>query len=24
VQGHPDAEVITDEATAQPIEVGLR
>lgn len=22
-QGHPDAEVITDEATAQPIEVGL-
>lgn len=24
VQGHPDAEVVTDEATAQPIEVGLR
>lgn len=24
VQGHPDAEVITDEATARPIEVGLR
>lgn len=24
VQGHPDAEVITDEATAMPIEVGLR
>ena len=24
VQGHPDAEVITEEATAQPIEVGLR
>jgi glucosamine-6-phosphate deaminase len=24
VQGHPDAEVITDEATALPIEVGLR
>jgi glucosamine-6-phosphate deaminase len=24
VQGHPDAEVITDEATAQPIEVGLK
>ena len=24
VQGHPDAEVITDEATAEPIEVGLR
>ncbi|MBI3682103.1 MAG: 6-phosphogluconolactonase [Acidobacteria bacterium] len=24
VQGHPDAEIITDEATAQPIEVGLR
>jgi len=24
VQGHPDAEVITDEATAQPIAVGLR
>lgn len=23
VQGHPDADVITDEATAQPIEVGL-
>ncbi len=23
VQGHPDAEVITDEATAQPIRVGL-
>ena len=23
-QGHPDAEVITDEATAQPIEAGLR
>lgn len=23
-QGHPNAEVITDEATAQPIEVGLR
>ena len=23
VQGHPDAEVITDEATARPIEVGL-
>lgn len=23
VQGHPDAEVITDEATAEPIEVGL-
>lgn len=23
VQGHPDAEVITDQATAQPIEVGL-
>ena len=24
VQGHPDAEVITDEATARPVEVGLR
>ena len=24
VQGHPDAEVITDLATAQPIEIGLR
>jgi glucosamine-6-phosphate deaminase len=24
VQGHPDAELITDEATARPIEVGLR
>jgi len=24
VQGHPDAEVITDEATAQPIVLGLR
>jgi glucosamine-6-phosphate deaminase len=24
VQGHPDAEVMTDDATAQPIEVGLR
>ncbi len=24
VQGHPDAEVITDEATARPIAVGLR
>jgi glucosamine-6-phosphate deaminase len=24
VQGHPDAEVLTDMATAQPIEVGLR
>ena len=24
VQGHRDAEVVTDEATAQPIEVGLR
>ena len=24
VQGHPDAEVVTDEATAAPIEVGLR
>lgn len=24
VQGHPDAEVITDEATSLPIEVGLR
>ncbi len=24
VQGHPDVEIITDEATAQPIEVGLR
>jgi len=24
VQGHPDAEVLTDLATAQPIEVGLR
>lgn len=24
VQGHPDAEVITDEATAQPIEIGIR
>jgi glucosamine-6-phosphate deaminase len=24
VQGHPDAEVITDAATAEPIEVGLR
>jgi glucosamine-6-phosphate deaminase len=24
VQGHPDAEVITDEATAQPIQIGLR
>jgi glucosamine-6-phosphate deaminase len=23
IQGHPDAEVITDEATARPIEVGL-
>lgn len=23
VQGHPDAEVVTDEATARPIEVGL-
>jgi 6-phosphogluconolactonase/glucosamine-6-phosphate isomerase/deaminase len=23
VQGHPDAEVLTDEATARPIEVGL-
>jgi glucosamine-6-phosphate deaminase len=23
VQGHPDAEVITDEATARPIQVGL-
>ncbi len=23
VQGHPDAEIITDEATAQPIDVGL-
>ncbi len=24
IQGHPDAEILTDEATAQPIEVGLR
>lgn len=24
VQGHPDAEVITDHATAQPIQIGLR
>ena len=24
VQGHPDAQVLTDEATAQPIELGLR
>ena len=24
VQGHPDAEVVTDAATAEPIEVGLR
>jgi len=24
VQGHPDAEVVTDEATARPIEVRLR
>lgn len=24
VQGHPDAEIITDEATAQPVQVGLR
>jgi glucosamine-6-phosphate deaminase len=24
VQGHPDAEVITDEPTARPIEIGLR
>jgi glucosamine-6-phosphate deaminase len=24
VQGHPDAEVMTDVATAEPIEVGLR
>lgn len=24
VQGHPDAEIVTDEATAQPIEVGIR
>ncbi len=24
VQGHPDAEVVTDEATARPINVGLR
>jgi glucosamine-6-phosphate deaminase len=24
VQGHPDAEVVTDEATARPIQVGLR
>lgn len=24
VQGHPDAEVVTDESTAMPIEVGLR
>jgi glucosamine-6-phosphate deaminase len=24
VQGHPDAEVVTDEATAAPIEIGLR
>ena len=24
VQGHPDAEVLTDKATAQPIEIGLR
>lgn len=24
VQGHPDAEVLTDVATAQPIEIGLR
>lgn len=24
VQGHPDVEILTDEATAQPIEVGLR
>lgn len=24
VQGHPDAEVVTDEATAKPIEIGLR
>jgi glucosamine-6-phosphate deaminase len=24
VQGHPDAEVITDAATAEPIEIGLR
>jgi glucosamine-6-phosphate deaminase len=23
VQGHPDAEILTDEATAQPIEIGL-
>lgn len=24
VQGHPDAEIVTDEATAAPVEVGLR
>jgi glucosamine-6-phosphate deaminase len=24
VQGHPDAILITDEATAQPVEIGLR
>jgi glucosamine-6-phosphate deaminase len=24
VQGHPDAELITDEPTARPIEVGIR
>ena len=24
VQGHPDAEVVTDQATALPIQVGLR
>jgi glucosamine-6-phosphate deaminase len=24
IQGHPDAEIVTDEATAQPVEVGLR
>ena len=23
VQGHPDAEILTDEATARPIELGL-
>jgi glucosamine-6-phosphate deaminase len=24
VQGHPDAEIITDQATAQPVQVGIR
>jgi glucosamine-6-phosphate deaminase len=24
VQGHPDAEIVTDEGTAQPVEIGLR